>query len=304
MNQDRVVAQIRNLAVLMIDDVTPNHRKMDTETLVRRRVDRIVALTTPVSNLVVLMIDDVTLSRSKVDAETLVRHRMDRIVALTTPVINLVVLMIGVMIPNRRKVDTETLVRRRVDRIVTLTTPVINLVVLMIGVVTSNRRKVDVVTSSHLTVAIATVSRNMDAVTIVDVATSVLRSVDRAVMVAKWGLHRTINIAEVLSAVPVTLCRHTAVPIAGVKIFAHRCMGRATIAATLARPRATVATNVAAMTAAATAVVHNRRCATRSAAKPKRVGAIFRLMIFDFRLNHRAARTVPTNEFNESRTIC
>ena len=234
MNQDLVVAQVRNLAGLMIGAVT--------------------------------------LSRGKVDAETLVRHRVDRIVALTTPVNNLVVLMIGVMTPNRRRVDAETLVRLRVDLIVALTTPVNNLVVLMIGVMTPNRRRVDVVVSSHLTVVIKAVSRNMAPMTIADVATSVPRSVDRAVIVAKWDLHRTISIAEVLIAAPVTLSRRTAVPIAVVKIFAHRRMGRAAIAITSARPRATVATTVAttvvAMTVAATAVVRNRRCATRSASSP------------------------------------
>ena len=268
---NRIVAlttPVINLVVLMIGVMTPNRRRVDAETLVRLRVDLIVAQTTPVNNLVVLMIGVMTPKRRRVDVETLVRHRVDRIVALTTPVINLVVLMIGVMTPNRRRVDAETLVRLRVDLIVALTTPVNNLVVLMIGVMTPNRRRVDVVVSSHLTVVIKAVSRNMAPMTIADVATSVPRSVDRAVIVAKWDLHRTISIAEVLIAAPVTLSRRTAVPIAVVKIFAHRRMGRAAIAITSARPRATVATTVVAMTVAATAVVRNRRCATRSASSP------------------------------------
>lgn len=230
----------------MIDAATPNRRKVDAASLVRLRVDQIVGQTAPVLNLVVPMIAVVTRNRRQVDAVISAHRRVDQIAGLTVLALSLVGRMIDDATPNRLKVDVAASAPPPVVRAETLV-----------------RRSAAPVTiaaaSAHLTVEIAVASlRNMAVVTIVDAATSVLRSVDRVTIAATWGLRRTIT-AAVPIVDPVTLPRHTAAPIVDTETSVRQCTGRPVSATTSARHPAIVATNVV-----ATAIVLNRRCGTGS----------------------------------------
>ena len=189
---------------------------------------------------------DVIASRTVVQTTTTDATTRDR-------VLNLVDLLISVVTRNRSKAGAVGSVRQPVVRTQT-------------SVHSGTIQAMIVPDSFRLTAAIVVASlHHIAAVTTVDAATSVRRSVGRVTTVVAWVPRRAI-IAAALIVVPATLSRHTATPIVGAVISVLHSMDRAVIVATMDHHPETPVTNAV---ATAKVVVLNHRCETHSEASPR-----------------------------------